>query len=144
MPATTQNISQLVFTMSAGTQNPSHAWEGHKRHLNFLDQTNPMSGNNLYLTLCWSNPSYAREYIKCISTCVDKTLICQREHKIYLNSCWGQKCISTCVDQTPFMPLRSLNASQIVSKNNPWQQEHKMHFNMCWPNPFQASEDTKL
>ena len=82
----------------------------HKMPLNFVDQTNPMPGQKMYFNLCWSNPNYARKYIKCISTCVHQTLICLREHKMYLNSCWGLKYISTCVDQTPPMPSRTQNA----------------------------------
>jgi hypothetical protein len=122
-------------------KNPSNAREGHKKHLNFVDQTIP--GLKMYLNLWWSKPSYAREYIKYNSTCVDQTLICQLEHKIYRISYWGQKCISTCLHQTPHMPSRSQSATQIVSsKNNPCQQKHKIYLNMCWTNPFQASEDT--
>ena len=101
-----------------------------------------------------------------------KTLICQREHKMYLKSCWGKnvsqhvltkplpchqkchpkpthasdyiKCISTCVDQIPPMPERKQNESQyVMTKLMQGQLVHKMHIYMCWPNPFLASEDTK-
>ena len=43
----------------------------------------------MYLNLCWQNPSHARDNRNCISTCVEKSLPCQR----------GQnKCISKCAE----------------------------------------------
>ena len=108
IPASTQNVSQLVLNKSIPSQ------LAHKMHLNS----------------CWSNTSHARERIKWIWTCVDQTpartrnaslyvltkpIQCQWVHKHYLNMCsdvpWWQKIYL------------------------PFQHIQNFHRNICWPNP---------
>ena len=107
------------------------------------------------LNMCWKNPSEAKMYlniwcpnhyhasedIKCISTCVDQTLLipartqnlfqhvlpkpieCQRGLNMYINKCWCHAsedliCTSKCVDQTHPIPAKTQNVSQNMYRPN--------------------------
>ena len=103
-------------------------------------------GNEMNLNMWWPNLSQDK---KCISTCVDRThsmlsrtqnafqqvlSICQREHKMYLNSCWLY----------PSHDRENTNVSQHVLTNPLLcQRGHKNHLYMCWPISSNASEDSK-
>jgi hypothetical protein len=76
MPAWMQNISQKVLTKPVPCQR----------------------GREIYLDMCWQNPSHSSE---------------------------ETKCISTCVNQTKPMPKRTHNASQhVLTKPHPCQRGH--------------------
>ena len=100
----------------------------------------------------WPNPSDAGEHIKCISTCVSQTspmaastnnstqhvlikpLICQREHKMYLNMCLPN----------PPMPAQTETPSpQVLTKPIPCHRGPKMNLISFWTIPSHVSEDTK-
>ena len=102
----------------------------------------------MYHFMSWANPSFACEDTKCISTCVEQNLPCQRGYKMHLNMCWPNsshasgdtKCISTCVanpnyasedsnwvEQTCPMPARTENESQlVVLKHFPCQRRQNL------------------
>ena len=151
MLARTQNAFQHVLTKSLPCQR----------------------GNKMNLNMWWPNLSKASYYTKCTSTCVDRTHsmlartqnasqqvltkphICQREHKINLNSCpmtvrtqkylniclpnpvhasEDTSTISTCVDESHPMPARPQNVSQLVlTKPISCQRGHKLKLNVYWP-----------
>ena len=145
IPDRTEKASQHVLTK------PIPCQLGHKIYLNLCWQR----GQKMLQNLCWTKPitwqlgpkiylnkcslylSYASDYNKCISTCVEeslpmpartenlpqnvlmKLLPCQQGLKMHLNMCWTNTshvseqtiCISTCVDQTHPMPVSTQNAS---------------------------------
>ena len=119
--------------------------------------------------MCWPNPSHASEGTECISTCIGKTppgstrtdnasqhvfnksIPCQRGHKIYPNLCRPNsihasediRCISTCLDQTAPIPERIQNSIWVDSTAPMPARKHKKHPNTSWPNPSHANEDSK-
>ena len=69
-------------------------------------------GHNIYLKLCWPNPSHGSEDTKYISTCVDQNY--------------------------PITPRAESVYQYLLTKPLPWQWGYKMYLNFCWPNPITA------
>ena len=95
--------------------------------------------------ISWPNPSLHSRHTKCILTCVDQTLPCQRELKIYLDLCWPK--LSYVSEDTKFIstgvPARTQNVSQhVLKKHNICLRGQKMHLNMYWPNHSHQSDNT--
>ena len=109
-----------------------------------VDQTPPMPTR--HLNMRWPKPACASQLVftqshsmlartqNALQHVLTKPLICQREHKMYLNSCSlnpsnvseTAKCISTCL-------------TKIILR----QGIHKMHLNTWWSKISNASENTK-
>jgi len=117
-----------------------------------VEQTYPMGGRTRYISqLVLTNISHSSDDKKCISACQQgkvmhlkvcspKPLLCQHEHKFYLNMCSPNNsnanedstCISTYLDQTQTMPVRTQNISQhVLTKSSHASQDKKCISKVC-------------
>ena len=91
MPARKQNVSQKVLTKPVPC----------------------LQGREIYLNMCWQNPSHSSEETKCISRCDVQT--------------------------PPSLGMTQNPSQHVLTKQNPCQRGRIMHLNMCWPNPSHAA-----
>jgi hypothetical protein len=147
MPERTQNVYQLVLTKAITSHRRNKMFRymcwpkpsGSERIQNVIPHVltkplPPQRWQKMHLNMSWHKPSHASEDIKCISTCLTKTLLCQEDTKF----------ITTCIDQTHPMPARTQNISQhVLNKHKICQRGQKIHLNMYWPNHSHPCEDTK-
>ena len=115
------------YPMSARTQNVSqHA---------FIKSTLCQLGHKMHLNKCCPKPTHASKDIKCISTCIDQTLLIPAKTQ-NVSQHFGPKTSHANEDT---------KASQLDSTNplpcHPCQREHQMHQHLLTePIPFQQRQ----